>query len=63
MNDIGMEGTISVNSENWHFEKLFVDYDKDNWITLKVYSWQILRGSYIFSEFGKDAIEVFDLRE
>ncbi len=63
MSDIGMEGTISVKNENWHFEKLFVDYDKDNWITLKVYSWQILRGSYTFSEFGKDADEVIDLRE
>ncbi len=63
MKDFGMKGTISVTSGNWHFENLYVDYDKDNWINLQIYSWQILRGSYIFSEFGKDAMEVIDLRE
>ena len=63
MKDIGMKGTISVTSGNWHFENLYVDYDKDNWINLQIYSWQILRGSYIFSEFGKEAMEVIDLRE
>ena len=63
MKDFGMKGTISVTSGNWHFENLYVDYDKDNWINLQLNSWQILRGSYIFSEFGKDAMEVIDLRE
>ena len=63
MKDFGMKGTISVTSGNWHFENLYVDYDKDNWINLQLDSWQILRGSYIFSEFGKDAMEVIDLRE
>ena len=63
MKDFGMKGTISVTSGNWHFENLYVDYDKDNWINLQIYSWQILRGSYIFSEFGKEAMEVIDLRE
>ena len=53
MKDFGMKGTISVTSGNWHFENLYVDYDKDKWINLQIYSWQILRGSYIFSEFGK----------
>jgi hypothetical protein len=63
MKDFGMKGTISVTSGNWHFENLYVVYDKDNWINLQLDSWQILRGSYIFSEFGKDAMEVIDLRE
>ena len=63
MKDFGMKGTISVSSGNWHFENLYVVYDKDNWINLQLDSWQILRGSYIFSEFGKDAMEVIDLRE
>ena len=63
MKDFGMKGTISVTSGNWHFENLYVVYDKDNWINLQLNSWQILRGSYIFSEFGKDAMEVIDLRE
>ena len=53
MKDFGMKGTISVTSGNWHFENLYVVYDKDNWINLQLDSWQILRGSYIFSEFGK----------
>ena len=52
MKDFGMKGTISVTSGNWHFENLYVVYDKDNWINLQLDSWQILRGSYIFSEFG-----------
>ena len=63
MKDFGMKGTISVTSGNWHFENLYVVYDKDNWINLQLDSWQILRGSYIFSEFGKEAMEVIDLRE
>ena len=63
MKDFGMKGTISVTSGNWHFENLYIVYDKDNWINLQLDSWQILRGSYIFSEFGKDAMEVIDLRE
>ena len=63
MKDFGMKGTISVTSGNWHFENLYVVYDKDNWINLQLDSWQILRGSYIYSEFGKDAMEVIDLRE
>ena len=63
MKDFGMKGTISVTSGNWHFENLYVVYDKDYWINLQLDSWQILRGSYIFSEFGKDAMEVIDLRE
>ena len=63
MKDFGMKGTISVTSGNWHFENLYVVYDKDNWINLQLDSWQILRGSYIFSVFGKDAMEVIDLRE
>ena len=63
MKDFGMKGTISVTSGNWHFENLYVVYDKDNWINLQLDSWQILRGSYIFSEFGKDAMEMIDLRE
>ena len=63
MKDFGMKGTISVTSGNWHFENLYVVYDKDNWINLQLDSWQILRGSYIFSEFGKNAMEVIDLRE
>ena len=63
MKDFGMKGTISVTSGNWHFENLYIVYDKDNWINLQLDSWQILRGSYIFSEFGKDAKEVIDLRE
>lgn len=63
MKDFGMKGIISVTSGNWHFENLYVVYDKDNWINLQLDSWQILRGSYIFSEFGKDAMEVIDLRE
>ena len=63
MKDFGMKGTISVTSGNWHFENLYVVYDKDNWINLQLDSWQILRGSYIFSEFGKDAMGVIDLRE
>ena len=63
MKDFGMKGTISVTSGNWHFENLYIVYDKDNWINLQLDSWQILRGSYIFSEFGIDAMEVIDLRE
>ena len=63
MKDFGMKGTISVTSGNWHFENLYVVYDKDNWINLQLNSWEILRGSYIFSEFGKDAMEMIDLRE
>ena len=63
MKDFGMKGTISVTSGNWHFENLYVVYDKDNWINLQLDSWQILRGSYVFSEFGKDAMEVINLRE
>lgn len=63
MKEIEMNGTISVNKENWHFENLNVDYDKDNWISLKVSAWQILRGFYSFTTFGKEAVEVIDLRE
>lgn len=63
MKDFGMKGTISVTSINWHFENLYVVYDKDNWINLQLDSWQILKGSYIFSKFGKEAMEVIDLVE
>ncbi len=63
MKDYKMKGNISVNSGNWHFENVVVDYDKDNWIKVQIQSWQILRGNYSFSEFGKDAVEVIDLRE
>lgn len=63
MKDYEMKGKISVNSGNWHFENVVVDYDKDNWIKVQIQSWEILRGNYSFSEFGKDAEEVIDLRE
>ncbi len=63
MKDYKMKGNISVDSGNWHFENVVVDYDKDNWIKVQIQSWQILRGNYSFSEFGKDADEVIDLRE
>jgi hypothetical protein len=58
-----MKGTISVNNENWHFENVVVDFDKDNWIKVQIQSWQMLRGNYSFSEFGNEAEEVIDLRE
>ena len=63
MKDFEMKGTISVNNENWHFENVVVDFDKDNWIKVQIQSWQMLRGNYSFSEFGKDAEEVIDLRD
>jgi hypothetical protein len=63
MKDFEMKGTISVNNENWHFENVVVDFDKDNWIEIQMKSWQILRGNYSFSEFGNEAEEVIDLRE
>ncbi len=63
MKDFEMKGNISVNNENWHFENVVVDFDKDNWMEVQIESWQILRGNYSFSEFGNDAEEVIDLRE
>ena len=63
MKDFEMKGTISVNNENWHFENVVVDFDKDNWIEIQMKSWQMLRGNYSFSEFGNEAEEVIDLRE
>ncbi|MBT88139.1 MAG: hypothetical protein CMG30_01015 [Candidatus Marinimicrobia bacterium] len=63
MKDFEMKGTISVNNENWHFENVVVDFDKDNWIKVQIQSWQMLRGNYSFSEFGNEAEEVIDLRE
>ncbi|HBN45799.1 MAG TPA: hypothetical protein DD389_04965 [Candidatus Marinimicrobia bacterium] len=63
MKDFGMSGIIAVKNDSWHFDNLHVDFDQDNWIGLKVLSWQMLRGSYSFSEFGIEALEVIDLRE
>lgn len=63
MQEIGMNGSLSVIKDNWHFDQIHIYYDKDNWITLQLHSWQLLRGKYSFDDFGNKALDVIDLRE
>lgn len=61
--DFGLKGTLKVDRSNWHLRQIKIEYDNDNWLSLKIEGWQNLTENISFYEFGKNAAEVIDFNE